>query len=412
MDIVIFSGGRGNKTLLQSLQHQSPDFLGKVKVIVNGLDDGASTGAIREMFGDNAHGISDFLKVAVAMSPKEKLVKILDERFAVLRSTNEKLSFANELYNFIFMDDDFSFLVKYEDADDVKNSIKQKILFFIDYFCTKNGSIPNLSDFKLGNIVFAAMLAENKINFQKSLLSFMDFCGVDKDRFEIIQSTEVNSYLVGILKNGSLLPNEAAVVLTRSNDFILRTFQLSKPLTAADIRNICSIELEDKTKFLDECEVIPDAGSDAINAINSSSAIIYGAGTPYSSLLPSLELIGMADAIKNAKGPKILVANLVKETSNTISAVDLINSILSFLEKSISDKHNFDGQDYITHIVIPDDTSNIKMSENSISMDSNEINDKYKWINVVSADIRSSDNMASHDGKKLKECLFSIINAS
>jgi 2-phospho-L-lactate transferase/gluconeogenesis factor (CofD/UPF0052 family) len=383
-----------------------------VKVIVNGLDDGASTGAIREMFGDNAHGISDFLKVAVAMSPKEKLVKILDERFAVLRSTNEKLSFANELYNFIFMDDDFSFLVKYEDADDVKNSIKQKILFFIDYFCTKNGSIPNLSDFKLGNIVFAAMLAENKINFQKSLLSFMDFCGVDKDRFEIIQSTEVNSYLVGILKNGSLLPNEAAVVLTRSNDFILRTFQLSKPLTAADIRNICSIELEDKTKFLDECEVIPDAGSDAINAINSSSAIIYGAGTPYSSLLPSLELIGMADAIKNAKGPKILVANLVKETSNTISAVDLINSILSFLEKSISDKHNFDGQDYITHIVIPDDTSNIKMSENSISMDSNEINDKYKWINVVSADIRSSDNMASHDGKKLKECLFSIINAS
>lgn len=38
MDIVIFSGGRGNKTLLQSLQHQSPDFLDKVKVIVNGLD--------------------------------------------------------------------------------------------------------------------------------------------------------------------------------------------------------------------------------------------------------------------------------------------------------------------------------------------------------------------------------------
>ena len=72
------------------------------------------------------------------------------------------------------MDDDFSFLVKYEDADDVKNSIKQKILFFIDYFCTKNGSIPNLSDFKLGNIVFAAMLAENKINFQKSILNSED----------------------------------------------------------------------------------------------------------------------------------------------------------------------------------------------------------------------------------------------
>ena len=412
MDIVIFSGGRGNKTLLQALQHDSPSSLGKVKVIVNGLDDGASTGAIREMFGDNTHGISDFLKVTVAMSPKDKLVRILDERFPVLSGTNEYLTFTNNLYNFIFSDIDFPFLAKYQDVGDIKNNIKKKILFFIDYFYTRDGSIPNLSDFKLGNIVFAAMLAENNLDFQKSLSSFMDFCGVDKSRFEVIQSTKTNSYLVGILKNGSLLPNEAAVVLTRSNDFISRTFQLPKPLTAADIRNICSNELEDKTKFLSDCEIIPHAGSEALKSIKSSNAVIYGAGTPYSSLLPSLELIGIADAIKNAKGPKILVANLVKETSNTISAVDLINSVLNFLEKSSTDNGNFDAQDFITHIVIPNDNLNLEISENSIAMDENEIKNSYNWINIVSADIRSSDNIAAHDGKKLKECLLNIIDAN
>ncbi len=412
MNIVIFSGGRGNKNLLKSLQEPYPNFLKKVQVIVNGLDDGASTGAIREMFGDSTHGISDFLKVAVAMSPNEELVNILNERFPTLTSSDEQLVFSNDLYNFLFLDVDLPFMGKYKDVDLLTSTIKKKILFFINYFYKKDKFMPNLSDFKLGNIVFASMLAENKLDFQKSLISFMNFCEVDKDKFEIIQSTETNSYLVGILKNGSLLPNEAAVVLTRTNDFISRIYQLPKPLTAADIRNICSIELEDKIHFLDKCEEIPKVGEEALKAIKNSSALIYGAGTPYSSLLPSLELKGVADAIKNTKGPKILVANLVKETSNTISASDLIKSVLKFLEKSIDDKKDFNPHDFITHVVIPDDKSNLEVSKNFISMNIDEIQSNFKWLNIVSADIRSPHNLEAHDGNKLKECLFNIVNAN
>ena len=412
MNIVIFSGGRGNKNLLKSFQESNSSFLTKVQVIVNGLDDGASTGAIREMFGDNAHGISDFLKVAVAMSPNEELVNILNERFPTLSSSSEQLAFSNDLYNFLFLDVDFPFMCKYKDVDILKSTIKKKILFFIDYFYKKDKFMPNLSDFKLGNVVFASMLAENKLDFQKSLISFMNFCDVDIDKFQIIQSTETNSYLVGILKNGSLLPNEAAVVLTRTNDFISRTFQLPKPLKAADIRNICSIELEDKIQFLNKCEEIPEVGEEALEAIKNSSALIYGAGTPYSSLLPSLELKGIADAIKDTKGPKILVANLVKETSNTISAADLIKSVLKFLKKSTDSKQVFNPHDYITHIVIPEDKSKLGISKNFISMNIDEIKSNFKWLNIVSADIRSPHNEEAHDGNKLKECLFNIVNGT
>ena len=168
----------------------------------------------------------------------------------------------------------------------------------------------------------------------------------------------------------------------------------------------------DKIKFLNECEEIPQAGAEALNAISNSNAVIYGAGTPYSSLLPSLELKGISDAIKEAKGPKILVANLIKETSNTLSAVDLIKSVLNYLEKSIDNKKPFKPNDYMTHIIIPDDKSSIEISENFISMDIDEIKNNFKWLNIISADIRSSDNVAAHDGKKLQECILNIINAS
>ena len=72
-------------------------------MIVNGLDDGASTGAIREMFGDNSHGISDFLKVAVAMSPNGELVSFLNERFPVLTSSNDQLIFSIIFIIFCFL---------------------------------------------------------------------------------------------------------------------------------------------------------------------------------------------------------------------------------------------------------------------------------------------------------------------
>lgn len=411
MNIVIFSGGRGNKTLLKALQSQDSKGPLKVNVIVNGLDDGASTGAIREMFGNRTHGISDFLKVAVAMSPMDNLAQMLEERVPALENTHDQLKFSKELHDFIYSDIDLPFLVNYKDSDNIKDDLRQHTLSFIDYFYRSEGLIPNISDFKLGNIVFASMLADNHLDFQKSLVSFMQFCSVNLEQFGIVQSTESNSYLVGILKNGSLLPNEASVVLTRTNDFIYKTFQLPRPLTATDIRTICSSEIEGKTAFLESRQVIPTAGAPSLECIKGSDAIIYGAGTPYSSLLPSLELNGMAEAIGSVKCPKILVINLIKETSNTMVATDLIDKVIDHLRISIAEKNNFDPRDYITHIVVPNDLKHDQGSADYILTNQDDIRTGYEWIKVVQADIRSSQNPAIHDGEKLKECLLSIINA-
>ena len=96
---------------------------------------------------------------------------------------------------------------------------------FLEYVFKKFGHFKDMGDFKVGNVVFASYLVTNSMDFQSSLISFMKFLEVNLDRFKIHQSTFKNSYLVGLLKNGSLLPNEASVVLTEHLTISLKHFK-------------------------------------------------------------------------------------------------------------------------------------------------------------------------------------------
>ncbi len=409
MSIVLFSGGRGNKSLLSCIASGQKLTSNKIKVIVNGLDDGASTGEIREIFGDLGHGISDFLKVTLAMSPNLKLQDILEERLAPQNNVRENLLAKKEMYEFLFEEKDFSFLDKYRDINKVKEVIRAHILYFLEYNYKRTGIIPALSDFKIGNIVFSSMLINKQMNFQAALEDFMQLCEVDSDLFEIIQSTEENSYLVGVLKSGSLLPNEAAVVLTRTNDVIDTTYQIPKPLNASAIRNICSMELDEKKIFLESMKVIPETSQRAIASISSANAIVYGAGTPYSSLLPSLELSNMAQTISSSDCPKMLVINLAKETSNTLYATDVVEVLFEYLRKSFDDE-DFDKSKLLTHIIIPDDNLAESKKDNLVNMDILDIEKKYPWIKVVKGNIRSESDETKHDGLNLLDCISRVTD--
>lgn len=411
MNLVLFSGGRGNKNLLNSFRDNDEDNLNKINVVVNGLDDGASTGMIREMLGDETHGISDFLKVTLAMSPNNKLVDFLEVRLPIIRSSQEFLELYSDIFLFIKENSNFKNIDSFDLNPKNKEDIKKYLASFIDYFFKKDEAIPNLSDFKIGNMVFASMLIEADLNFTKSLESFISFCDVDQKKFHILESTCTNSYIVGLLKNGILLPNEAAIVLTRTSDFIDSTYQIKKPLSAGQIREICSLERDDRRVLLSNLETIPSANTSVLNLLKTADGIIYGAGTPYSSLLPSLELGGIADAISASSAPKILVINLYKESANMVSGTDLIKSVINFIEKSA--KNNIKNvSDYITHIVVPDEVDEKESLENYISTDKEDVEKHFDSITFIRADIRSDKNPKHHDGDKLLECIMKIINGS
>ena len=407
MSIVIFSGGRGNKNLLKTIiQKESSNF--NLDIIVNGLDDGASTGSIREIFDDKVHGISDFLKVALALSKNDELTNILEKRLPETKNYQENLLLLESINKFISSSDDLFVFDKNDALKKYREELQSHFRNFLEYVFKKFGHFKDMGDFKVGNVVFASYLVTNSMDFQSSLISFMKFLEVNLDRFKIHQSTFKNSYLVGLLKSGSLLPNEASVVLTRTSDYILETFQIPRPLSASEIRTISSKELEDKIDYLREIEFIPETGEEVKSIITNCEAIVYGAGTPYSSLLPSLELKGIAEAIKSKNHPKILVANLVKETSNTLTVEDLVENILQYICKSIGPDKKFLVSDFITHIIIPDDLN--KSEENWIDADIQSISNKYNSIKVVKGNIRTPNDSSKHDGEALLRIILDIID--
>ena len=410
MSVVLFSGGRGNRSLLESIASDNQGKFPKLKVIVNGLDDGASTGAIREIFDNTMHGISDFLKVGIAMSPDSKLKAVLERRIPVLYEIEDQLKFSKNLHDYFFLSNDFYIFDEIKLEDSLKKELKKHILNFVKHTYHQNKVLVNLSDFKIGNIIFASMYINANKSFNEALLSFLKFCRVDNEIFEVLQSSESNSYLVGVLKSGQLLPNEAAVVLSRTSDIIEDTFQISKPLSIENIRDICSKELEEKIIYLKDNQHIPSTTIEVLSAIKKSNSIIYGAGTPYSSLLPSLELKGVSDAIKSSSSKKILVVNLSKETSNTLFVTDILDSLMKYLKKSHGSESEFNPKDYITHIVVPDKMNSNNDFEDSIKLNELELNKRYGWVDVIQSDIVNHKNQSQHDGFKLKKCLLKLIS--
>ena len=406
MSIILFSGGRGNKNLLKAII-ENKSFKHKLGIIVNGLDDGASTGSIREIFDDKVHGISDFLKVALALSSRNELIKILEGRLPDTNNYQGNLKLLNAINTFISSPDDIFIFNNCRDLDKYRAELQLHLSNFLEFVYKKYNYFPDMGDYKIGNIVFASLLIENSMDFQEGLISFMKFLGIDSNKYKILQSSLENSYLVGLLKNGSLLPNEASVVLTRTSDFIEKTFQIPRPLSAREIRLISSKELEEKISVIKEIEYIPKANNLAITDIQTSKAIIYGPGTPYSSLLPSLELSGISDAIKSVEGPKILVSNLVKETSNTITVENLVENMMEYISRSASNEQA-SLSDYLTHIIVPDNLNNSE--EGWILVNPSNIAKKYNSVEVVTGKIRSESDPSKHDGNELLKIIMKLID--
>ena len=128
MSVVLFSGGRGNRTLLESISADKVKIFPKLQVIVNGLDDGASTGAIRQLFDNRIHGISDFLKVAIAMSPNSHLKLVLEHRLPVLETTKDQLKFSKDLHEFLVLNGDFIVFESIDLSESIKEELQKHIL--------------------------------------------------------------------------------------------------------------------------------------------------------------------------------------------------------------------------------------------------------------------------------------------
>ena len=404
LDIVIFAGGRGNKNLFFEMKKQMKK-INQLSVIINGLDDGASTGEIRRLFHYKAHGISDFLKAILSLSPNQKLINAMEARFPMVNSFEERLLLYRNLHKMLYK----NFLPKYlsslsELPEKTKKTIIKKFIIFFDYFYQNRDEIIDIEDFKIGNILFGAMLVENHLDFNKAINSFSKFCNLNKN-IRIYENTNSVRYLSGLLKNGTLLPNEASVVLTRTTDSIKDIYQMTNPITMNQIRKLSSIEIDDKIDFLKSLRNIPTYNQDIKEKILNGDIIVYGSGTPYSSILPSLETKGVADLIIKNKAPKVMIANLKKETNNFLSVSDLVNDLYKYLNRSTSKRLN--KKDLLTHLIVNDSTYE---ESNSITLDEEKILNQCPWLTIIKGNFSDPLNSYAHNGKNVLKALLKIAN--
>ena len=96
MNIAIFNGGRGAKNIIKSLLNIKDV---KITSIINTLDDGKSTGHIRNIF--NMFGPSDLRKVqSLFLDNKNKFYKENMKIFSYRFNEDTNLVILNELKNF------------------------------------------------------------------------------------------------------------------------------------------------------------------------------------------------------------------------------------------------------------------------------------------------------------------------
>ncbi len=150
----------------------------------------------------------------------------------------------------------------------------------LNYRFDDNSSLGNHT---IRNLIMTALLEQHK-DFAHSLPVLCDLLDV---KGELLPLTEDNADLIGISKNGEIIYGEERI--TKS---------------AAVIEDV---------KYSKDITVNPKV----LKAIKKADLIIFSSGSLLTSILPSIILPEMIDAINNAKAKKMYICNMLTQPGET-----------------------------------------------------------------------------------------------
>ena len=350
MKITLFSGGRGNKNLITELSKLDKNF--DIRIIINGYDDGLSTGELRDYLG-NILGPSDFRKCISYLGKNTDTVKLCDYRLPVGSTRSDFQKFTETVSN-----------------ENIKNLLK-----YFDEFV--GDSKFNYSDCAIGNIVFSSLFIQHN-DFQETVDEYAILLGVPSN-FRIINVDKgVSRRLVALLTDGTYLQDESSIVnldhKTKISDFFFIPYgeRLSLP---KDYRN--------NLVMLTALNVVPEVSDLAKSEIRSSDIVIFGSGTQYSSLLPTYKILGENNVTISAK-------------SYMIGNVGLDHDILNLTHQDIIDTALMCFKDQYNLISNIDNYLCVE-TENDLKF-GKSLSDSYKGIRIVKNDkFMTSDKKTNAD---------------
>ena len=359
MKITLITGGSGSENIQRGL-YQINRHIG-IDIIINGYDDGKSTGVLRRLF-KNTLGISDFRKNQVLeynlIYGNNDTYKLLNFRFTHATLTTHA-THANTYK------DPCSYLLNLINGMDIKEDIRRFFITNTEYFFALEQSTQiDYDDFNYMNLIYCALLHQYNSNM-------IAVCNIIKEVFGLKNNIYINSHtnliLNGVTANNKVLLDEASIV-----DFD----DITDKIVDIAFNNQGSRELP-----------ILDEGTQDL--LLNSDLIVLSCGTQFSSLIPTYKTVLFADTFKQSKALKYLVLNC-----------DYDNDILNYTGDELLDKVN----EYISlkepdvKIIISPDM-NPKLFPTIHSLDSPASLDSYNYINIPNLVIKNTrNNQLIHDG--------------
>jgi 2-phospho-L-lactate transferase/gluconeogenesis factor (CofD/UPF0052 family) len=357
LQVVLFSGGRGSRALAQQLV-SSPRV--DVTLVINGYDDGASTGEVRRFLGD-CLGPSDFRKnasrVAAELGASPDLITLVDYRLPVGCDTPMARQALAALTR--PPDDasgaaaDLSRLAGGSPPDTIATIAARLDAFLAEM--DRTGRPFDFSDCAVGNLVFAGCFLRTGRRFNDAVDDYCALLGVPPGHLENV-TDGTNAYLVAIDANGALLASEADIVSTRQGDRIREIYLIDRLLDARDPA-IAGLDADALRSLLARHAARVDLNPRVVDRVRAADLIIYAPGTQHSSLFPSYLTPGLSEIIAaNLHAIKLLVTNIQPDAEIVdVSAVDLIDRALFYLRDK--GRRTTPAPCLITHYLINDPKS-------------------------------------------------------
>ncbi|MHB8097975.1 MAG: 2-phospho-L-lactate transferase CofD family protein [Sulfuricurvum sp.] len=272
MKVVLFSGGSGSREIQKGLL-KYPQI--ELDIIVNGYDNGKSTGATRQVFGGKILGPSDIRKNQFLQYELQyrnsNLTTHLDHRF----TSSTPIPYIEEYFIDKMIPKFFTDIIK-------------------RYFEDPRSSTITYEDFSIGNIIYGQLAFENNNSMQKAA----DLIQAElKIKNRIMVNSDESLFLYGVCENGDILYDEADIVEHNNKNRIV------------DIGFFNNNIKQTHSTFNKATE----------ESVESADIIIFSSGTQWSSLIPTYKGVSedgetsFKDLISRSNAKKYLVMNSTED---------------------------------------------------------------------------------------------------
>jgi GT2 family glycosyltransferase/2-phospho-L-lactate transferase/gluconeogenesis factor (CofD/UPF0052 family) len=317
LNVVVLCGGRGSGTLANQLL----DMGASVTCLVNAYDDGLSTGRLRQVFGEL--GPSDLRKNLLSLMDLDapgywSRYEVFAYRYSA--ETERAAEFRAEVESICASGGDVARGERRELPKmmaRVPADARAKFVGYLRRFMAElvarerqTGAEFSFGDCALGNCILIGAFFEH--GGWTEALRALEATLVVRGRVEI--AAEENRHLFAVCTDGRVLASECAVITDADGD-IVELFLAREPVDGAALeRWTAEAGVEASVERIRrEVHAPTKASPNALAALASADLIVYGPGTFHSSLLPTLMIEGVPEAIRASAATKIMVVNIVEE---------------------------------------------------------------------------------------------------